>query len=628
MRSFAISPALTDSLINNAVSAALLTSLAILVIQFVPVRMPRLRANVVIGVFAALLALPALRWTLPDHSGKVFSLRPAAQQQPVGSFTSTPVVAIAAAPVFLREATPVSPGEPVASSFSKTPSLPEAGREIDWLLVVALVWGLGMGVNLIRLLLGWLRLHRLSCVLPPVVDPSLFALWRRVTQGRGDSVKLVVSPPGGGLFAFGCRRPCVAVPPDLLSRASDTEALALLTHEWAHIENRDAWLGHLQRAVAAIYWWLPSVHWLNKSLSLSRETLADTAAAVRVDNPALYANSLLNLAAQACRKQQTALGAIGIAGSRSALVQRLTTLSNHYEHMKSTLKNPHPFRAPLAVLGLCSLCLTFELTYGQISDSDVTDAATAAPSAGAASAPSADDLPTAAAPLGLPTADKPLPPSTTPAAKSADPDDVFTQSGEVQAAKADMRRALADMRRELAETQKELQKLKSELAKARAENDVFDIEFDYEDKNTKNKDQEVNALEIARQAESMKAQRAQMHKTAKIKDQEVKAALESARQAQLMKAQRAEMQRQLEKARADIEAAVRGSRKGWKDAAPDPEQAADWLIPSFEEGALREQQRALQETIMQAVTEALRAATAEIRKEFERNTPASDRTHP
>ncbi len=587
MRSISLSPDLTDFLLNNAVSAALLTSLAVLTVQLIPARLPRLRANVVIGVFAALLALPALRWALPHDAGMVFALQPAAlrhaaQGQPQGRFTGAPIVPIATEPNLLTMPATIPAEAPVAASVYREPSLPEplaeAGLKIDWPWVAALFWGLGVCISIFRLLTDWFRLRRLGRALPHVVDPALKTLWQKVAGERAESVKLVVAPRGGGLFAFGWRQPCVAIPAGLLSAASEKEALALLAHEWAHIENRDALLGHLQRAVAAVYWWLPSVHWLNKRLSLSRETLADTAAAARVDSPVLYAHSLLNLAAQACRKQQTAVGAIGIAGSRSALAQRLTTLSKHYEHMKSTLHNPHPFRAPLAVLSLCSLCLAFELTYAQSAASSASAATPAAPSADAAPSPLPAVPPAAGTPLDLPTQGTPVLPPGDPAtriAESAEPADVLTRPGELEALNAGMQRALVDMRRQLAETQKELQKLKSELVNALAERDANQSRFKYEPGKVENKEQAA-ALEFARQAEVMKVQQEEMH-------------------------------RQMAKARAEIDGVVRQS-----------------LLPALEETALRDQQRALQETITQAVAEALRAAAAELRKEFEqRNAPDS-----
>jgi beta-lactamase regulating signal transducer with metallopeptidase domain len=104
----------------------------------------------------------------------------------------------------------------------------------------------------------------------------------------------------------------VVVAADLLDVVTEREAFTVLAHEWAHIENRDTWIGVLQRATQTLYWWLPPVHAMGRQLSLSREMLCDTAAAVRVDDPSFYAHSLLNLAAQTCRLKP-AMGTIGVS---------------------------------------------------------------------------------------------------------------------------------------------------------------------------------------------------------------------------------------------------------------------------------------------------------------------------
>ena len=359
-------------------------------------------------------------------------------------------VANSALPQENRSEQGTTPSSPILFEAPEVVGVVKSGTrlKLDWPTVLSVAWAMGVAVAFIRLLVGWLRLRRLANVLSPVSDPAIRALWRRVAGSRADTVRLVVSPSGMGLFAFGCQRPHVAVPDDLIATASETEALSLLSHEWAHIQNRDALLGHLQRVASALYWWLPTVHWLNGRLSLSREILADTAAAARVDDPSLYSHSLLNLAAQACRKKQPAMGVIGIAGSRSVLAQRLTTLSKHYEHMKTSLQNPHPFRAALAVLGLCCLCLTVQLTTAQDSKIPPLDPAA-----------TADD-------------------NATTLQRDFDRDGDLDVAIGADSIADDLHSELARTRDELAETQREVRRLKEQLAKSTAKAARNAAEFD------------------------------------------------------------------------------------------------------------------------------------------------------
>ena len=590
-----LSPSLADLLLNMALSAVILTTLATFALILIPPRKPRLRCQIVIGVWLALALSPAMRWALPQGVAKSVPLG----MGTVGDTLEVRNIHEARVVSTLTElqATNTDSEQIVAIPAPSATMMPT----IDWLGLLIAVWSIGAVIASARIAVGWWRLHRLAAALHPASNPDIRTLWRNVSRDSGESCALATSPKGIGLFTFGCRRPIVAIPEDLLSHATEHEALALLAHEWSHIQNHDALLGHFQRVVAAVYWWLPTVHWLNRQLSLCRETLADTAAAARVESPSLYAHSLLNLAAQACRKSPPAMGAIGIAGSRSALAQRLTTLNKYYEEMKANLHNPNPLRAPLAVLGVCSLCLAIQFTYAQedvSSDSaPITEVASQAPAPlselpqDSVPTPSADSIPLA--PASPPVPPRPpiqqLPRVSVSVAEDRNVEispripkteirfsderlHMRSPEGELhfEGSEAEMHRALAKMQKELAKTQEELGQLQKELARARAEKDRLNLE-----KMSSN-------IGEAKKRDWLRAEAA-----AAAKDRGVSKA----------------------------ETAILDSI----DALKSPLKKAKPKSRTLQTGAegLQEQQRLLQETITQAVTEALRAATEEIRKELQ-----------
>ena len=139
-----------------------------------------------------------------------------------------------------------------------------------------------------------------------------------------------------------------------------------------------------------------------------------------------------------------------------------------------------------------------------------------------------------------------------------------------EGSEAEMHRALAKMQKELAKTQEELGQLQKELARARAEKDRLNLE-----KMSSN-------IGEAKKRDWLRAEAA-----AAAKDRGVSKA----------------------------ETAILDSI----DALKSPLKKAKPKSRTLQTGAegLQEQQRLLQETITQAVTEALRAATEEIRKELQ-----------
>lgn len=588
MQYFSLSPAMADMLLNTVATAAFLTTLASLAICFVPSRMPRLRSNIIIGVLIALMVIPLSRAIFPQEWVNAISLRPAELKESSDSYTVPSGIAIATTAQSLP--TPAHLETEEAELFVAA-SIPP----IDWVAFAVLVWGVGAALAIGWQLIGWLRLRRLASALSPISDFRIRALWQEVMGADEEAGELLVSPEGAGLFTFGCRRPQVVVPSDLLARMTEREALSLLTHEWAHIRNHDALLGYLQRLVAAIYWWLPTVHWLNRKLSLCRETLADTAAAARVDSPTLYAHSVLNLAALACRKQQPATGAIGIAGSRSILAQRLTTLSKHYEQMKTNLQNPHPLRTSLAVLGLCSLSLAFQLTYAQ--DGDASSSA---------STPTTEELPVAEldpvppqVQVQVPSLDPGIPPRRiAPAEPLVTPTSAgLTSNINVPKANADygesptdsfhkkdaeLHRALAKVQRELARTQRELDRVQRELAKAKAEKEHFG---------------NASVPSSGRLKRRFGSGDEARHWT--------------------------DAQREIAKPHAEREALERHPRGTRGESSRDELMNPPAVFPQADSKAIQDQQRLLRETINQAVKEAVRTAKEEIRREFERKAPPS-----
>ncbi len=388
---------MTEWMVNSIVSVVVVASIGWLLVSFIPIHRAKRRSGVIIGIFVALLALPLVRGWSDSFQWNRVSLRSAGEalpEPPLGDVEHH-VEVIEATPLMMESVEIEVPLPSVVAEFPVEEEI--LPRRLEWITlnltsVLLLIWGVGMFVGLVRLTAGGLRLRRLDRRLARNVDAELVAMWRRVAGKEGENVLLRRGPEGCGAFTFGLRRRQIVIASDLLSTVSDEEAFTVLAHEWAHIQNRDTWVGLLQRVTTTIYWWLPLVHWMNRRLSLSREMLCDAAAAVRVDDPRFYAHSLLNLAAQSCRLKPVT-GAIGIAGSQSALADRLLTLTKHYQSMKMTVHDPHFLRLPLAVIAASGLSLGFQLGIAQ---NDAAPPASSGAGASVEGAPSIESVSEAA----------------------------------------------------------------------------------------------------------------------------------------------------------------------------------------------------------------------------------------
>src|SRR5262249_14889823 len=73
----------------------------------------------------------------------------------------------------------------------------------------------------------------------------------------------------------GLVRTRVVLPEDLAAELDDASLEAVLVHEFVHVARRDPWLGLAQRLAAALYWWCPLMHKLNRRLGELGEHLCD-----------------------------------------------------------------------------------------------------------------------------------------------------------------------------------------------------------------------------------------------------------------------------------------------------------------------------------------------------------------
>jgi hypothetical protein len=142
---------------------------------------------------------------------------------------------------------------------------------------LVLAWGAGAAAALLRLVLGCLRLARLGRTLVPLNLPMATRAARRATDllHLRHMPMIWSAPAAPAPMVIGLWRPRIVLPAGLVADLSDEQWHAVVLHEAAHIARGDLGVGLLQRLAAAMFWWCPLLHVLNRRLGELREELCD-----------------------------------------------------------------------------------------------------------------------------------------------------------------------------------------------------------------------------------------------------------------------------------------------------------------------------------------------------------------
>jgi hypothetical protein len=146
------------------------------------------------------------------------------------------------------------------------------------------------------------------------LDSDLRALVEKSQQSR--AVTLMVSQKLEVPTAIGFRKPAIILPAWLLESTPAEELKYILLHELAHLSRRDDWTNLAQKVLKAVFFFLPSIWWIERKLSLDREMACDDAVLARSGSPRGYAECLAHIAERSFLRRQFALAQAAVGRVR------------------------------------------------------------------------------------------------------------------------------------------------------------------------------------------------------------------------------------------------------------------------------------------------------------------------
>ena len=274
-------PLLIDSTVRSVAFGAVLWS----GLRAFGIRNPYVQRAVLTLVLAVSLAMPML-------------MRMVSVTIPLGHALPIAVTAVVGAPSAL------APAATVLTSASGL-AAPPVSAPISWYTVVDGVYLAGVGLMLLRLLVGLALTWRIARRARPLDE-----VWAEDVR-----ISAAVQAP----VTFGST---ILLPLDY-ARWPTSKRRAVLGHEYAHVVHGDFYIQTLAALNRAVFWFNPLAWWLQRRLADLAETASDLAAIEVLGDRPTYAKILLDIATTA--QPMSAAVAMARPATVAARVKRILT---------------------------------------------------------------------------------------------------------------------------------------------------------------------------------------------------------------------------------------------------------------------------------------------------------------
>ena len=212
-------------------------------------------------------------------------------------------------------------------------------------------WLMGVLLLSLRLLRGWLRIHRLKTRgAAPVGDAWQQKLAELANlMGVDRAVQMLRCATAEVPSVVGWLRPAILVPASVLTGLAPADLEAILLHELAHIRRHDYAVNLLQTVVETLLFYHPGVWWLSRAIRIEREHCCDDLAVSVHRDRVGYARALARLAESSYLGDRLAPAAGG-----GRLFDRIRRLVGHPVDRG---RGPAVWGASAAVLGVIAVAV-------------------------------------------------------------------------------------------------------------------------------------------------------------------------------------------------------------------------------------------------------------------------------
>ncbi|HET8888470.1 MAG TPA: M56 family metallopeptidase [Candidatus Angelobacter sp.] len=237
-----------------------------------------------------------------------------------------------------------------------------------WAWYVFLAWAGFAGIGLARVALATVQLRKMRAEAVAVDLKTLDADLRALIEDfqRCRKVSVLVSQRLEVPTAIGFYKPAIILPAWLPESTPAGELKYILLHELAHLRRRDDWTNLAQKILKAVLFFLPSVWWIERKLSLEREMACDDAVLAHSGSPRGYAECLARVAERSFLRRQIAL-AQAVVGRVRQLTTRVATILDPDRPRAAHLWKP-AIPVVMALAGLCALPASFAPELVSFSD--------------------------------------------------------------------------------------------------------------------------------------------------------------------------------------------------------------------------------------------------------------------
>lgn len=225
----------------------------------------------------------------------------------------------------------------------------------EWAQVIFIGWMLIATIAIIRLAMGVIQLRHLrkNCEVIALSDLPV-NLQPMITQFQATRHVTICSAPDVRVpTAIGFLNPAIFLPKWAINDLPAEDLKAVLLHEFAHLRRGDDWTNLAQKLLRTVFFFHPSVWWIERRLALEREMACDEQVLAETGNRRAYAECLVSLAEKSVVRRGLAMAQAAISHARETSL-RLARILQAEPVAPRAFK---PTLAAVAAIGLVALAV-------------------------------------------------------------------------------------------------------------------------------------------------------------------------------------------------------------------------------------------------------------------------------